>query len=324
VVPGEGLKEVASGEVICPKSKDVMHNVEMGTEIMRVKISYVLPEYRDILPPLNPPGAEDDTPLHECYNWVMPWPKSQIRLGGAGGLEGPKLPTGGTSVRRPMPIRPSTKRAPKEPAVAAATTTQKKLKVPPVVVTREEPVLVANTNRHQELLGLKPLPRRPSKTKAVAPQPPASQPLPVTKDADMAPPLDHDDGRYHDNDDYDNDQDEDVGAYLNTGACSNDAYMPPVDDGEAFRGHHDDQPRRPNAAPLQRQLVFKGLSQEQDTPPEAGDAAIQKPAIIFSPTTLNRTVNEVGVAPPEPADKKKKARKRKPKTAPGASMSQPA
>src|SRR3954468_11711427 len=94
-------------------------------------------------------------------------------LGGAGGLEGPKLPTGGTSVRRPMPIRPSTKSAPKEPAVAAATTTQKKLKVPPVVVTREEPVLVANTNRHQELLGLKPLPRRPSKTKAIAPQPPA-------------------------------------------------------------------------------------------------------------------------------------------------------
>src|SRR3954462_229614 len=76
--------------------------------------------------------------------------------------------------------------------------------------------------------------------------------------------------------------------------------------------------------PMQCQLVFKGLSQEQDTPPEAGDAAIQKPAIIFSPTTLNRPVNEVGVAPLEPADKKKKARKRKPKTAPGASMSQPA
>ena len=59
-------------------------------------------------------------------------------------------------------------------------------------------------------------------------------------------------------------------------------------------------------------------------PPEAGDAAIQKPATIFSPTTLKKTVNKVGVAPPEQDDKKKKARKRKPKTAPGASMSQPA
>ena len=321
MVPGEGLKEVATGSVICPKNKDVMHTVSMGTDIMRVKITTVVPEYRDIRPPFNPPGADDDTPLHLCYNWVMPWPKSQIRLGG--GTEGPKLPTGGTSVRRPMPIRPPTKRAPQKPAVAAATTTHKKLKVPPVGVTREEPVLVANTTRHQELLGQKPLPRRPSKTKAVAPQPPASQPLPVTKDADMAPPLDHDDGGYQDNDDYDQDED-DVGAYLNTGACSNDAYMPPVDDGEAFRDHHDDQPRRPNPAPLQRQLVFQGLSQEQDTPPVAGDAAVKKPGTIFSPTTLNRTVNEVGVAPPEPADKKKKARKRKPKTAPGASMSQPA
>src|SRR3954454_6179007 len=99
-----------------------MHYVKMGTEIMREKISYVLPEYRDILPPLNPPGAEDDTPLHECYNWVMPWPKSQIRLGGAGGLEAK------ASHRRhlgpPAHAHPALdESAPKEPAVAAATTT---------------------------------------------------------------------------------------------------------------------------------------------------------------------------------------------------------
>ena len=76
------MKDVAMGSVICPKSKDVMHTVSMGTDIMRVKITTVVPEYRDIRPPFNPPGADDDTPLHLCYNWVMPWPKSQIRLGG--------------------------------------------------------------------------------------------------------------------------------------------------------------------------------------------------------------------------------------------------
>ena len=36
----------------------------------------------------------------------------------------------------------------------------------------------------------------------------------------------------------------DVDAYINTGACSKDMYMPPpIDDEEAFR-NHGDQPRR--------------------------------------------------------------------------------
>ena len=125
-------------------------------------------------------------------------------------------------------------------------------------------------------------------------------------------PLDHG----HDDDDDDN---VDIDAFINTGACSNDMYMPPMDDGEAFHGHGD-QTRRPTT--VAQRLVFRGLSQE-DTPPEAGDPAVQKPATIFSPNTLNKTVNEVGVAPPGPNDeKKRKPRKRRAKT--GASMSQPA
>lgn len=267
-----------------------------------------------------------EMPLHDCLTWVMTWPKSQIRLR-AGDLEGQRLPRGGTSIRRPVPVRPSKPKpaaaARKEPAAVAtreepvvvatrreepvvAATTQK---VPAVIATREEPVLVANTARHQKLLGIRPVPRRPSKAKAVAPQPPASQPLPA-KDVDMAPLDQHDDDDHVD----------DINAYINTGACSNDMYMPPpMDDEEAFRSHVD-QPRNPKT--VTQRLVFTGFSQE-DTPPEAGDPPQQKPSTIFSPNTLNKTVNEVGVAPPGPSEKKKKSRKRSAKKGPGASMSQP-
>src|SRR3954462_4880894 len=132
----------------------------------------------------------------------MPWPKCQIPLG-AGDLEGQRIPQGGTSARRPIPVWPLKPKpagaARKEPAAVAprkepvvyttrpeepvvAATTQK---VPAVTATREEPVLVANTARHQQLLGVRKVPRRPNdKPKVVAPQPPASQLL-ADKDVDM-------------------------------------------------------------------------------------------------------------------------------------------
>lgn len=106
VVPGGELKEVAAGQVIRPKSTEVMHNVKMGKDIMRVSLTYIVPEYRDILPPFNPPGAEDNTPLHECTNWVMPWLKSQIRLGGRGILWGQSFPQAAPRSAGPCPSGP--------------------------------------------------------------------------------------------------------------------------------------------------------------------------------------------------------------------------
>jgi hypothetical protein len=41
-----------------------------------------------------------------------------------------------------------------------------------------------------------------------------------------------------------NDDDDDIDAYINTGTCSQDMYMPRMDE-EAFRTHGGDQLRRP-------------------------------------------------------------------------------
>src|SRR4051812_37412937 len=145
------------------------------------------------------------------------------------------------------------------------------------------------TALHQQLLGIRKVPQRPNaKPNAVAPQPPASQPLP-DKDVDMAPLDQH-------GDDYDDeDHVDDINAYINIGACSNEMYMPPpMGDEEAFRTHVE-QPRKPKT--VTQRLVFTGISQEDNTPPEAGDLAQQKPSTIFSPNTLNKAVNEIGEHP---------------------------
>ena len=149
-----------------------------------------------------------------------------------GGLEGIRRTTGATS--RPKIVRPS------KPAAVATT-----LKEPAVVATRKEPAVIATTARHQQLLGTVP---QPSRGKAVAPQPPASQP-PPPKDADMALP----DG----NDDNDDDN-VDVDAFLNTGACSKDLYMPDVDEFEEPFRAHGDHPGRPTTCT--QRLVFQGFS----------------------------------------------------------------
>ncbi|KAK1618430.1 hypothetical protein QYE76_023947 [Lolium multiflorum] len=238
-----------------------------------------------------------------------------IRLGG--GLPSAKKSTGATS---PI-IRPKIASADdtlKETAVAAPTT----LKEPAVAAaTRKEPTIAATTTRHKQLLGA--LPQRPSTRRTVR-QAAASQP-PPSKVQDMAP-LDGNDV----------DDDDDIDAYINTGACSQDMYMPPMDE-QAFRTHGDQLGRPPTVT--KQRLVFTGLS--QDTPPEAGNPAQVKPATVFSPNTLRKTIigeppkstPATSEAPPAPeappsappaplVGQVKKARKRGAKK--GASSSQPA
>ncbi|KAK1670108.1 hypothetical protein QYE76_058267 [Lolium multiflorum] len=235
----------------------------------------------------------------------------------SGGLPSGKKSTGATS---PI-IRPKIASADdtlKETAVAAPTT----LKEPAVAAaTRKEPTIAVTTRRHKQLLGA--LPQRPSTRRTVR-QATASQP-PPPKVQDMAP-LDGNDVE----------DDDDIDAYINTGACSQDMYMPPMDE-QAFRTHSDQLSRPPTVT--KQRLVFTGLS--QDTPPEAGNPAQVKPATVFSPNTLRKTIigeppkstPATSEAPPAPeappsapqappVGQVKKGRKRGGKK--GASSSQPA
>jgi hypothetical protein len=169
----------------------------------------------------------------------MTWPKNQICLGG--GLSSVRRNIGTTSpIIQPKIVRPHATATLKEPAVTAATTltelavtattTLKELEIaaattlkePAVAAaTRKEPAIAATTTCHQQLLGK--LPQRPS-TKRKVRQAAASQ-LPPPNFQDMAP-LDG------------NNDDDDIDAYINTSACSQDIYMPHMDE-EAFRTHGD-------------------------------------------------------------------------------------
>jgi len=75
--------EVATGTLIQP-SERIMHGSQMDPTVMKVKLVKIVPEYRDILPPFQPPGCDegDTMVLGDCTSWVMKWPKTQIRLGG--------------------------------------------------------------------------------------------------------------------------------------------------------------------------------------------------------------------------------------------------
>ena len=134
-----------------------MHNTRMSELVMKVNVSEVLPEFHDIDPPTQPPGAEKHMKLGECRKWMMEWPKTQIRLGDV--LHGVRRTGGATSRPRPPVVRPPSRRpqkavadepAPqaavwKEPPVAATTV----WKLPPVVAStgRKLPPVVATTNR---------------------------------------------------------------------------------------------------------------------------------------------------------------------------------
>ncbi|KAK1609936.1 hypothetical protein QYE76_033609 [Lolium multiflorum] len=216
----------------------------------------------------------------------------KVKLIRLGGLPSAKKSTGATS---PI-IRPKIASADdtlKETAVAAPTT----LKEPAVAAaTRKDPTIAATTTRHKQLLGA--LPQRPLTRRNVR-QAAASQP-PPPKVQDMAP-LDGNDV-----------DDDDINAYINTGACSQDMYMPPMDE-QAFRTHGDHL-GRPTTFTKQR-LVFtatqinpNNLKHHQHLPQQHRSTTSTDPKHPPS-------------APPAPRQVKK-ARKRGAKK--GASSSQPA
>jgi hypothetical protein len=95
-----------------------------------------------------------------------------------------------------------------------------------------------------------------------------------------------------------NNDDDDIDAYINTGACSQDMYMPHMDE-EAFHTHGD---QLDHPTTVTQRLTFTGFSL-QDTPSEAGNPAQVKPATIFSPNTLYKTIvgepRESTPAPPQ-------------------------
>ena len=133
---------------------------------MKVNVTEVLPEFRDIDPPTQPPGAEKHMKLGECGKWMMERPKTQIHLGDV--IHGVGRTGGATSRPRLPLVRPPSRRSQKtiaeEPAPqAAVASTQKEPPVaaptgrnlPPVAATtgRKLPPVVAATNRHKQLLG---------------------------------------------------------------------------------------------------------------------------------------------------------------------------
>ena len=72
-----------------------IHHGKIDEDIMRVRLFTVVPEFSDVEPPIQPPGAEEDMVLRNCTGWMMKWPKTQIRLGT--GLLGLRRTTGATS-----------------------------------------------------------------------------------------------------------------------------------------------------------------------------------------------------------------------------------
>jgi len=126
-----------------------MHNTRMSEVVMKVDVREVLPEFRDIDPPTQPPGAEKHMKLGECGKWMMEWPKTQIRLGDV--LHGVRRTGGATSRPRPPGVRPPSRRPQKavadEPAPQAA-----------VATTQTEPPVAATTGQVVQVCNLRPQP----------------------------------------------------------------------------------------------------------------------------------------------------------------------
>ena len=143
--------EVATGTVVQPKSRE-LHNVQMDKNVMRVKLSNVVPKFRDVLPPFQPPGSDvDNLVLGDCTSWLMKWPKNQIRLGGSCGSQAQHrrhLPYRLAQDCRPAKLTAVRKEpevvAPRKETTVVATTRME----PAVVVPRKEPAVVATTTRH--------------------------------------------------------------------------------------------------------------------------------------------------------------------------------
>ena len=59
------LKEVARAKIINPLIRD-MHHSRMSEGVMKIEVREVLPEFRDIDPPMQPRGAEEHMKLGVC------------------------------------------------------------------------------------------------------------------------------------------------------------------------------------------------------------------------------------------------------------------
>ena len=76
------LVDIAKGKIVQP-GNPVFHGKPMPPIVYRVQLVRVLPGYDELLPPIQPAGAdeEDLMTLSACLSWPLLWPKSQIRLG---------------------------------------------------------------------------------------------------------------------------------------------------------------------------------------------------------------------------------------------------
>ncbi|KAM0916311.1 hypothetical protein ACQ4PT_010372 [Festuca glaucescens] len=169
-----------------------------------------------------------------------------------------------------------------------------------IVRPRKAPtVLAATTSHHQKLLGASAPPQGKD---VIAPQPPSAPPkgkaIASPPPSPPPPPQDVDMAANDDNIDMDDDAPVDVNAYLNTGADKDELYMPRVDE-EPFHAR-DDQAGL--ARSTKQRLVFRGFSEE--TPP-AADTQEPSVAFVFSPNTLQKTVDEQLAAAEDTAAKKK-------------------
>ena len=79
---GVELVDVAQGRIVQP-GNPVFHSNPMPPTMYRVEVVRVLPGCDELLPPIQPAGADEDDEmtLSACVNWPLLWPKSQIRLG---------------------------------------------------------------------------------------------------------------------------------------------------------------------------------------------------------------------------------------------------
>ena len=79
---GGELVDVAKGKIVQP-SNPVFHGKPMPPTVYRVQLFRVLPGCDELLPPIQPAGAdeEDLMTISVCLSWPLLWPKSQIRLG---------------------------------------------------------------------------------------------------------------------------------------------------------------------------------------------------------------------------------------------------
>ena len=73
------LVDVAKGKIVQP-GNPLFHGTQMPPNLFRVQLVRVLPGCDEVLPPIQPMGADDDDVMNlsACLSWPLLWPKSQI------------------------------------------------------------------------------------------------------------------------------------------------------------------------------------------------------------------------------------------------------